>query len=247
MTAALKMAAPGELSVQIVKLMKFCKDQARSIRTMRHHLAITEAAVKDLLAQALEKKLLWKQSNGMYKTVNTKFALIEHDLPANDTANEQPADNSMLALAASETTAADISEQRVTAVLETQPIEHRGEHHLAKAIEQLEQLDHQQDDTVDIDEELNALLDLQLVKADGEMLQLNEPASTNALLDAELTTLAEMLDPNQYPVIDDIDSKQHALAGIAVLLKQRTPALARLADQLATDLSVIRLHQERRA
>ena len=232
MTAALKMAAPGEICSQVRKLMVFCKDTARSIKAMRQHLAVTQSVVDALLNQALSQKLLWRQSNGMYKTVNTKFALIEHDLPANDTASEQPADNSMLALAASE-----------TAVLETQPQAETA----AENVSTLEQLDHQQDDTVDIDEELNALLDLQLVKADGEMLQLNEPASTNALLDAELTTLAEMLDPNQYPVIDDIDSKQHALAGIAVLLKQRTPALARLADQLATDLSVIRLHQERRA
>ena len=101
-------------------------------------------------------------------------------------------------------------------------------------------------DLVDLDAELAEMMDLQLIKADGDTLQLNEPASTKALLDAELTALAEILAPDQFPVIDDIDSKQHALAGIAVLLKQRTPALAGLAEQLATDLSVIRLHQERR-
>ncbi|MBU2113685.1 MAG: hypothetical protein KKE94_07910 [Gammaproteobacteria bacterium] len=212
----------------LARALKSEKVIARTtITTLREKGMIAQAGKYEFRITDAGKKHLKTISSKVSSTLNKAFS------PANEPA-------------ASETTAADVSEQRVTAVLETQPIEHRGEHHLAKAIEQLEQLDHQQDDTVDIDEELNALLDLQLVKAGGEMLQLNEPASTNALLDAELTTLAEMLDPNQYPVIDDIDSKQHALAGIAVLLKQRTPALARLADQLATDLSVIRLHQERR-
>ncbi|MEO3879298.1 hypothetical protein [Rheinheimera fenheensis] len=115
----------------------------------------------------------------------------------------------------------------------------------ANTLEQVEQL--QQADTVDIDAEIDALVEQGLVQPEGDTLQVNEPASTKALLDAELTLLAESLAPEQFPVIDDIDSKQHALTGIAVLLKQRTPALASLAEQLATDLSVIRLHQERRA
>lgn len=79
MSAALKMAAPGELSSQIKKLMAFCKDNDRSIKAMKHHLAVTEATTRELLAQALEQKLLWRQSNGMYKTFNTKLSLIELD------------------------------------------------------------------------------------------------------------------------------------------------------------------------
>lgn len=219
-------ASQGRLTeTSLARALKAEKVVARStIATLREKGMVTAAGKYDYRITDAGKKHLKTISSKVSSTLNKAFSL----------ANEP---------AASETTAADISEQRVTAVLETQP---QAETAAANG-SAFEQLDHQQDDTVDIDEELNALLDLQLVKADGEMLQLNEPASTNALLDAELTTLAEMLDPDQFPVIDDIDSKQHALAGIAVLLKQRTPALARLADQLATDLSVIRLHQERRA
>lgn len=212
MTAALKMAAPGELCSQLKKLMAFCKDNARSIKAMRQHLAVTQSVMDDLLKQALEQKLLWKQSNGMYKTFNNKFALLEPEQPADDieTVQAEP-DSSLLALQGNDTATV------------------------------------QDEDTFDIDAELSALVDLQLVKSDGDTLQVNEPASTKALLDAELTALAESLDPEQFPVIDAIDSKQHALAGIALLLKPRTPLLANLAEQLATDLSVIRLHQERRA
>ncbi|CAM3900074.1 hypothetical protein [Rheinheimera salexigens] len=79
MSAALKMSAPSELSSQIKKMMVFCKDNARSIKAMKHHLAVTEATTRELLAQALEQKLLWRQSNGMYKTFNTKLSLIELD------------------------------------------------------------------------------------------------------------------------------------------------------------------------
>lgn len=147
--------------------------------------------------------------------------------------------------AVSETADADIGEQQVATVLESKPLEPRGTSDLAKALEKVVQL--QQADTVDIDAEIDALVKQGLVQPEGDTLQVNEPASTKALLDAELTALAESLAPEQFPVIDDIDSKQHALTGIAVLLKQRTPALASLAEQLATDLSVIRLHQERRA
>lgn len=246
MTSALKMAAPGELCSQIKKLMVFCKDTARSIKAMRQYLAVTQAVMDDLLNQALSQKLLWRQSNGMYKTTNTKFALIEADLPTNDTA-AGAADNSLLALADQPT----LDDGQPGSVLDAawsalcEAADAKTEAAQANTLEQVEQM--QQADTVDIDAEIDALVKQGLVQPEGDTLQVNEPASTKALLDAELTALAESLAPEQFPVIDDIDSKQHALTGIAVLLKQRTPALASLAEQLATDLSVIRLHQERRA
>ena len=209
----------------LARALKSEKVVARTtITTLREKGMIAQAGKYEFRITDAGKKHLKTISSKVSSTLNKAFSL----------ANEPEA---------SDTTAAAISEQRETAVLETQPQAETA----AANVNTLEQPDQQQDDTVDVDEELNALLDLQLVKADGEMLQLNEPASTKALLDAELTLLAESLAPEQFPVIDDIDSKQHALAGIAVLLKQRTPALASLAEQLATDLSVIRLHQERRA
>lgn len=92
MTAALKMAAPGELSYQLKKLMFFCAESARSIKAMRHHLAVTESVIQDLLNQALAQKLIWRQSNGMYKTVGTKLAFIQEEQAP------EPANNSLLAL-----------------------------------------------------------------------------------------------------------------------------------------------------
>lgn len=239
MTAALKMAAPAELCSQIKKLMVFCKDTARSIKAMRQHLAVTQAVMDDLLKKALEQKLLWKQSNGMYKTFNNKLVLAEAEQASNEAlapANDQGA--------AEQAKADPVDSNIAHATTEA----NNSLMALANAIDaQQTPVDEADQDTIDIDAELSALVDMQLVKADGDKLRTNEPASTKALLDAELTVLAESLAPEQFPVIDDIDSKQHALAGIAVLLKQRTPALANLAEQLSTDLSVIRLHQDRRA
>jgi hypothetical protein len=239
MTAALKMAAPGELCSHIKKLMVFCKDTARSIKGMRQHLAVTQAVMDDLLKKALEQKLLWKQSNGMYKTFNNKMVFAETEQASNEAfapANDQ--------VAAEQAKADPVASNIAHATTEA----NNSLMALANAIDaQQTPVDEADQDTIDIDAELTALVDMQLVKADGDKLRANEPASTKALLDAELTALAESLAPEQFPVIEDIDSKQHALAGIAVLLKQRTPALAGLAEQLATDLSVIRLHQERRA
>lgn len=96
MTAALKIAAPGELCAQGQKLIAYCTGEAKSIRTMRKHLAVTDAVIHQLLSETLEKGLIRKQPNGMYKA-----------MPA-------PAANSLLALAdaddlqpTTETTAAD--------------------------------------------------------------------------------------------------------------------------------------------
>jgi hypothetical protein len=223
MTAALKMAAPGELCSQLKKLMVFCKDPARSIKAMRQHLAVTQAVMDALLKQALEQNLLWKQSNGMYKTTNTKLALLDvNQAAANTEAEQTPANSSLLAL-------------------DTPPEAAEG-----SAFSVNQQADDADAEVIDVDAELAELVELQLIKTDGHTLQLNEPASTNAMLQAELNTLAEALNPDQYPVIDDISNKQLALSGIALLLRTRTPALAGIVDQLATELSVIRLHQERR-
>jgi hypothetical protein len=105
MTAALKMAAPGELCAHSKKLMEFCKVQARSIKAMRQHLGVTHERIGDLLGEMLAKKLLWRQHNSLYKTVTDA---LQYDQ------TEQQAANSLLALAdadaqqpTTETTAAD--------------------------------------------------------------------------------------------------------------------------------------------
>lgn len=140
---------------------------------------------------------------------------------------------------------ADTANQAEETLSESQ--EQRPDQQAATAKQEAETAsDNADDEAVNIDDDLAALEEQGLIKCEGEALMLSEPQSAKAHLDAELSNLAELLDPDQFPVIDDIDHKQHALSGIALLLKPRTPALANLAEQLATDLSVIRLHQERR-
>ena len=87
--AALKMSAPGELCAHSKKLMAFCQTTARSLKAMRQHIGVTHERMDTLLRDMLEQRLIWKQSNGMYKTCTNKLQFID----------EQPAANSLLALA----------------------------------------------------------------------------------------------------------------------------------------------------
>lgn len=87
--AALKMAAPGELCAQSKKLMAFCNGNAKSIKAMRQHIGVTHDRMNELLSNMLGQRLIWRQSNGMYKTCTNKLQFID----------EQPqAANSLLAL-----------------------------------------------------------------------------------------------------------------------------------------------------
>lgn len=203
---ALKMAAPGELSSQLKKLVAFCAPGDKSIKGMRHHLGVTETTMQNLLNQALEQKLIWRQGNGMYKTMKNKLDLVEPE-PA------QP-DQSLLALA-------DKTEAPADATFCVG----------------------QKDEVVDIDAELEQQ---GAIQASGELLAITEKGE-RCVVDTELSNLAEMLEQEQLPQIDDIDVKQRALAGIALLLKQRTPSLARIIEDVSADLAAVQLHQERRA
>lgn len=209
MTATLKMAAPGELSSQLKKIIAFCAPGDRSIKAMRQHLGVTESAMQNLINQALEQKLIWRQSNGMYKTMKNKLELAEPE-PA------QP-DQSLLALA-------DNSEVPADATFCVG----------------------QKDEVVDIDAELAELEQQGTIQASGELLAITEKGE-RCVVETELSTLAEMLELDQLPYIENIDVKQRALAGISLLLKTRTPTLASIIDEMSVDLSVVKLHQERRA
>ncbi|MAD75127.1 MAG: hypothetical protein CML20_10115 [Rheinheimera sp.] len=230
--AALKMAAPGELCSQIKKLMVFCKDEARSIKAMRHHLAVTEAVVRDFLAQALEQKLLWRQSNGMYKTFNNKISFI--DTPA----NEPETNNSLRALASEEQSLSNYDQQLNTHWEKS--CEATDSENEAAATDTQQQLEAMQQPTA-------------LPNPDEEVIELDiaaEPLAEYSSafdINAELESLAGLLQPDQYPVIDDIADKQRALSGISLIIKPHAPQLVNVLDQLAADLAVICLHQNRRA
>ncbi|MDX1538856.1 hypothetical protein [Arsukibacterium sp.] len=220
--AALKMAAPGELCSQVKKLMVYCKAEAKSIRAMKKHLAVTDAVVHQLLADALEKGVLRKQPNGMYKTLK----------------DAQPANESLLALASTEHSQAD------TAAAETKQPQ----------ISDLIDFDKDQpaadEEVIDVDNATG-----QPVQESGRVVLPYSPDfSINfsypdqaADITAELDALASLLQPEQYPVVDDIAEKQRALAGISLIIKPHAPQLVNVLDQLAGDLAVICLHQNRRA
>lgn len=211
MSAILKMAAPGELSVQMKKLMMFCKEQARSIKAMRHHLAVTESVIQSLLNEALTQKLIWRQSNGMYKTTNANLEFIEQ--PASNETPPAPVENSLLALASEPTPA----EGSVFTATPSEPVELGV-------------------DVIDIDDCLQ--------EVDYErpsVLQVSCP------IEDSLARLNRIFAPDQLPEIDNIDDKQRALSGIALMIKPHDEFFASVLNELSADLSVIRLHQERRA
>lgn len=89
-------------------------------------------------------------------------------------------------------------------------------------------------------------------KFDIETIQL-PPAATAATpmtdsdIETELERLGTLLHPDQWPVVENIDNKQRALDGITLVIKNHAPTLLNVLADLSTDLSVIRLHQERRA
>ncbi|WP_445425201.1 hypothetical protein [Alishewanella sp. HL-SH06] len=84
MTAAFKMASPGELCTHTKKLMAFCQTEGKSIKAMKRFIGVTDTFMQQLLAGMLEQKLIWRQSNGMYKTTQNKLHLIE-EYAANST------------------------------------------------------------------------------------------------------------------------------------------------------------------
>lgn len=242
MTAALKMAAPGELSSQIKKLMAFCKDNARSIKAMKHHLAVTESVIRDLLNQALAQKLIWRQSNGMYKTCTNKLQFID----------DQPAANSLLALAEDADQAqydADLGNQWDAACTVADGELAAAE---ANALEQMAAETTAPADAVeiiDLDADLAALEQLGFVHTDGAYYSLG-------LDDALLSgfNLGKMADEfereqnnNDYPVIDDLTAKERALSLCSLLLSPSSTELKRCIEAIQMDLAVIRLHQQRRA
>lgn len=277
MTAALKMAAPGEQCAQTQRLIDFCTIQSRSIKEIKRHLAVTEERAHQLLNGALASNRVSRGSGGKYfaRSLDCETQLLGV-LSGHGAAVSMGVILASMTGFAPETVKAELDKlvaadhvrfysepgsyyllrsgkTHFAQISSTNPAEKAPYKPESDALLKLEEAHGEPAetesavDTVEIDTALNELVEQGLVKVEGDTLQVNEPACKNALLDAELTSLAEQLDPDQFPVIDDIDTKQHALAGIALLLKARTPLLANITEQLATDLSVIRLHQERRA
>jgi predicted transcriptional regulator len=230
MTAALKMAAPGELSHQAQKIMAYCKTEAKSIRAMKKHLAVTDAVVHQLLADVLQRGLLRKQPNGMYKT--TKDADQAGSLMALvDDAVEQTAANEDKA-AEPESEALPLASDDICTTPEPEATEE------ATAAEF---------DITDIDADLAALQEQGLVQADGNHFRLADAVFTGFNLDQMATEFAQEQSNNDYPVIDDITAKERALGYCSLLLSPNSTELKRCIEALQMDLAVIRLHQERSA
>lgn len=243
MTAALKMAAPGELCAHTKKLMIFCKADAKSIKAMRQHIAVTEARMQELLADMLRHNLVWRQSNGMYKTCNNKLHLVE---PA--TANT----DSMAALA----DATDVSNGEYTAeeaskleaaLEELQLISGHEAGHIADAIR--ESLGYSANHTI---AEKTSIDDTDITELDLELIDskpFSFPTSEFAPKPYDLTAMANEFEAEQergdQHVIDNLDAKQRVLNYCQMLLSPTSTEMRRCLDELQMDLAVIRLQQER--
>lgn len=254
MTAALKMAAPGELCAHTKKLMIFCKADAKSIKAMRQHIAVTEARMQELLADMLRHNLVWRQSNGMYKTCNNKLHLVE---PATATTD------SMAALM-------DSSDCNNAGLLTPEEASE-----LASAHEELNINAHKVNSQfeavgseLDANEEANnlpyriaAAKESVAVAAQSEAkdqakewpvtvgFETNFTASEFAPKPYDLEAMANEFEAEQergdQHVIDNLDAKQRVLNYCQMLLSPTSTEMRRCLDELQMDLAVIRLQQER--
>lgn len=264
MTAALKMAAPGEVCAQSKKLMSFCKTEAKSIKGMRQHIGVTHERMDQLLRDMLAQRLIWRQSNGMYKTCTNKLQFID----------EQPqAANSLLALADDaeqakydadlgnqwdaactaadgELAAAEANTLDLIAKEEEENLPFRiaaakkEQEHIASLMEQ-HNIDPEQADITELDLELQQEWPHTL----GFVGSFN--VSEFELKPYDLAAMAAEFEAEQERqdehIVDNIAAKQRALNYCQMLLSPKSTELRRCLDELLMDLAVIRLQQERSA
>lgn len=235
MTAALKMAAPGELCAQSIKLMEFCKVQARSIKAMRQHLGVTHERMGDLLGEMLAKKLLWRQHNSLYKTVTDA---LQYDQ------TEKQAANSLLALADdAEQAKYDAVGSDLDAIEEEENLPFRIAEAKAKLLAQQPTADTtpEDNDVTELDIEIG---EQQLGTSFATAPEF-EPATYDlAAMAAEFEAEQERGDTHQ---VDNITAKQRAINYCQMLLSPKSTELRRCLDELQMDLAVIALQQERSA
>lgn len=231
--AALKMAAPGELCAQSIKLMEFCKVQARSIKAMRQHLGVTHERIGDLLGEMLAKKLLWRQHNSLYKTVPNA---LQYDQ------TEKQAANSLLALTDDAEQAkydADLNNQWDAACTVADGELAAAE---ANALEQMATEASAADDDVT---ELDIDIAEQQLGTSFATAPEFEPATYDLdAMAAEFEAEQERGDTHQ---VDNITAKQRAINYCQMLLSPKSTELRRCLDELQMDLAVIALQQERSA
>lgn len=231
--AALKMAAPGELCAHSKKLMAFCQTTARSLKAMRQHIGVTHERMDALLREMLAQRLIWKQSNGMYKTCTNKLQFLD----------EQPAANSLLALAD------DAEQEKYNAALNNQwdaactvsDVELAAAE--ANALEQMaaEASAADDDDVTELDIEI---AEQQLGTGFASAPEF-EPATYDLdAMAAEFEAEQERGDTHQ---VDNITAKQRAINYCQMLLSPNSTELRRCLDELQMDLAVIALQQERSA
>ncbi len=230
--AALKMAAPGELCAHSKKLMAFCQTTARSLKAMRQHIGVTHERMDALLRDMLAQRLIWKQSNGMYKTCTNKLQFI--DEPAT-------AANSLLALAddAELNSPFDTVGSELDAEEEADNLPYRiaAAKEAAAAVTQSE--DPEQEDITELDIEIT---EQQLGTSFATAPEF-EPATYDLdAMAAEFEAEQERGDTHQ---VDNITAKQRAINYCQMLLSPNSTELRRCLDELQMDLAVIALQQER--
>lgn len=274
--AALKMAAPGELCAHSKKLMAFCQTTARSLKAMRQHIGVTHERMDALLRDMLAQRLIWKQSNGMYKTCTNKLHFLD----------EQPAANSLLALADDAEQAkydADLNNQWDAACTVADGELAAAE---ANALEQMAaEASATDDDVIELDAiELDAIeeeenLPFRIAAAKSKFMDQLQTDQTTAT-DDDVTELdidiaeqqlgtsfatAPEFEPTAYDLdvmaaefeaeqergdthqVDNITAKQRAINYCQMLLSPNSTELRRCLDELQMDLAVIALQQERSA
>lgn len=248
--SALKMAAPGELCAHSKKLMAFCQTTARSLKAMRQHIGVTHERMDTLLRDMLAQRLIWKQSNGMYKTCTNKLQFLD----------EQPAANSLLALAddaEQEKYDADLNNQWDAACTVADGELAAAE---ANALEQMAaEASAADDDVIELDAiELDAIeeeenLPFRIAAAKSKFMQTTnfttapefEPTAYDLdVMAAEFEAEQERGDRHQ---VDNITAKQRAINYCQMLLSPQSTELRRCLDELQMDLAVIALQQERSA
>lgn len=231
--AALKMAAPGELCAHSKKLMAFCQTSGKSLKAMRQHIGVTHERMDTLLRDMLEQRLIWKQSNGMYKTCHNKLQFIEE--PAT-------AANSLLALADDAEQAkydADLNNQWGAACTVAD-----GELAAAEA-NSLEQMAAEANAADDDVTELDIDIAEQQLGTSFSTAPEFEPATYDLdAMAAEFEAEQERGDTHQ---VDNITAKQRAINYCQMLLSPNSTELRRCLDELQMDLAVIALQQERGA
>ncbi|WP_417705388.1 hypothetical protein [Rheinheimera aquimaris] len=224
MTAALKMAAPGELCAQTQKLISFCTGNGRSIKEIKHHLAVTESRAHELINAALEHALIAKATGGKYVAL-AQGAAKQSDA---ETGATKAVDNSLAALG--DDTTGELAGVFNVPTATGEDVE-----------------------VVDVDEpgasfanSFRDVADMFTTELDKAKVRQQRANQLKAEL-TELTTLLNPPAPEQLPVVEQIETKQSTLDAVALLLKPRMPLIASTIEQLSVDLAEIKLHQDRRA